>query len=225
MITPSSHRLRHQLPAYVAGTLPARRRAGIEAGLAHDPVLRAECDRLAALAAVMLAHDPASPPDPAAAELLKQRLHAELNRGGVRPLLGWQPRLAAGAAAALLFAVGLLTGASLFPREVVREVVKERPVAVAVPVPRVRPVVVERIVERRVEVPVERVVTRWRTRTVTRTVVVKQGAAATPRPSMAQATTPRATREVVELPVDAGLPSPVSVAVAPPTARAGAVDF
>jgi len=223
MNAPSSRRIVHELPAYVAGTLPPRRQAAIEARLVQDAELRAECDRLRVLAAAMQANDPASPPDPGATALLKERLRAELLRGqpARRPI--WQPMLAATAAALLLFAGGLVTGAQLFPREVVREVVKERQVAVAVPVPVIRPVKVEKVVEKRVEVPVERVVTQWRTRTVTRTVVVNQGRPKTTQ--VADVTPTQATREVVELPADAGRPSPVSVAVAPPTVRAGAVDF
>lgn len=218
MNTPSSRRIVHELPAYVAGTLPPRRHAAVEARLATDAALRAECDRLSALAAVMRTHDPAAAIDPAATARLKQHLRAELPRRHAPARLAWRPVVAAAA----MFVAGLLAGARLFPREVVREVVTERRVAVAVPVPVARPVAVEKVVEKRVEVPVERVVTRWRTRTVTRTVVAHDGPA---RTTTQVAATPAAPREVVELPVDAGRPSPVNVAVVPAAARAAVVDF
>ena len=229
MFTPRSHRALHDLPAYLAGTLPSRRRDVLEQRLAGDPGLRAECDRLAALAACLQAHDPASPVDPSAAAALKQRLHAELDQTLAQPARPvWQPVLAACSAAALLFVAGCVTGAKLFPNEVVREVVKEQRVAVAVPVPVLKPVTVEKIVEKRVEVPVEKVVTRWRTRTVTRTVVVERGASKPDVRPVVETPAPRPQpqpTQVVNVPAEAGRPAAVGVAMVSPGPRTGVVDF
>ncbi len=154
-------RARRLLPGYLAGGLSRRRTRWLEMLLADSEPLRRECQSLRLLAETLRRHDPASPPERAATDALRRRLAAELPAAAPR-------RLVPALRTAAVFGLGCLAGSLLFPRVEVRQSVRERRVAVAVPV--IKPVTIT--VEKRVEVPVEKVVTRWRTETVTRTRVV-----------------------------------------------------
>lgn len=204
MKTKLPRRLAHRLPAYHSGLAGERERAWIDRQLARRPDWRAASDHVAQVVAALRANDPASPVDPAEVERLLPTLRREL--AARRPGAARLRPMPAAAAAIVLFAGGLLTGAQAFPRtvEIDRPVTVER--RVEVPVERLVEVPVEKIVE----VPVERVVTRWRTRTVYRTRTV----AATPS---APAAPPAEPTRVVQVPTAArptGAPGgsvPVSV--------------
>lgn len=168
-------RVIRQLPAYHSGELSERAKAWVELQLAQDPRLRVESDAVQRVVAMLQANDPASPPDPSVVRALLPRLHHELEQALATPVAAPRFRLVPAAGVALLlFAVGTLAGAKLFPRTIVqeRERIVTREVKVPVPTPQVVTVPVEKVVEKVVEKPVERVVTKWRTRTIYRDRVV-----------------------------------------------------
>lgn len=207
-------RLQRRLPAYLAGEVSASEAARIAGHLARCPACRAECDAIAALAERLRANDPASPPDPARLEAMLPALRAAL-RSNVAPSRASRLRPAfAACAAALLFVLGGLAGATLFPREVPHETVRVVTREVRVPVP------VARVVT--VEVPVERVVTKVRTQVVYRDRVVVRTrevrAAERPQPAPSPA-----VPKIVVMPVEAS--GEATVMAARPVSRPAAVEF
>jgi hypothetical protein len=189
-------RLQALLPAWLAGELPPRQAQRFAAHVRACLACRQEADLIAQLGGLLHAQDPAAPLDPARTEALLPVLHAALDAmPRAVPTLRWQPA-AAVAAVALFFAAGLLTGARVFPRTVVRQVEVPIEKRVEVPVETRVEVPVEKRVEvpvvQRVEVPVERVVVPVE-RVVVHTVV-RDRATAPAAPAPRPASTPPAPR-------------------------------